>query len=430
MVRVDDFFHGLKVSWVKRYAIQGVDDHWADLLDIQLGLQPTSREELLLWGSEKLSRYIRRGARCLTGILASYQLLKSNFPTPIEKLDNRWFTQPVFHNLNITMKDINSKRKEVTLTLKPNNFGLSSQMNTVRVCDLYEAGEFISNDKLSELNGSYVQPLTHHSLMSIFKDLIGENKKYEGFPVMAIPALNTVDSIGALMTKTPKGSSRYRAIIASKRKKVDIHNPQKWRNKLEDDSITSLQVRLAMRLMHSEYLDPNTRDLLCRFYHSKTLFGAQLLAAGITDDSWCSTCIRESQTEVVERVLHASYECPSVMRVRLQLLHELDLPDPDIPTNPGSVVLATVMPDTKVTKQLSELINLVWAIALKCILKARNVHKTPRADTVISDVKTTLLHIKRVKPYSAITNTINERNMLPLLTRGFTPHTIGNGLDD
>ena len=54
MLRVDDFFHGLKCSWVKRYAVDKVDDHWADMLDIHLKLTPPTRHLMLELGAEKL----------------------------------------------------------------------------------------------------------------------------------------------------------------------------------------------------------------------------------------------------------------------------------------------------------------------------------------------------------------------------------------
>ena len=40
MIRVDYFFQALKCSWIKRYVVNKVDDHWGDLLDIHLKLTP------------------------------------------------------------------------------------------------------------------------------------------------------------------------------------------------------------------------------------------------------------------------------------------------------------------------------------------------------------------------------------------------------
>ena len=48
------------------------------------------------------------------------------------------------------------------------------------------------------------------------------------------------------------------------------------------------------------------------------------------------------------------------------------------------VVLSTV--------QMSELINVIWSMALNCILTARNAKLTPRADIIINYIKTSIIH--------------------------------------
>ena len=75
-----------------------VDDHWGHLLYIHLNLTPDTREDLLLWGAEKLNK-----------------ILKANFPTAIECMDYRLLTQQVFHNHNISMKNIKTKNKKIHL---------------------------------------------------------------------------------------------------------------------------------------------------------------------------------------------------------------------------------------------------------------------------------------------------------------------------
>merc|ERR1711984_57579 len=44
MIRISHFFQALKTSWVKRY-INGINDHWADLVDTMLNLEPTTAFE-------------------------------------------------------------------------------------------------------------------------------------------------------------------------------------------------------------------------------------------------------------------------------------------------------------------------------------------------------------------------------------------------
>ena len=37
MIKVKDFFLTLKTNWIKRY-VNGINDHWADLMDTELSL--------------------------------------------------------------------------------------------------------------------------------------------------------------------------------------------------------------------------------------------------------------------------------------------------------------------------------------------------------------------------------------------------------
>ena len=105
---------------------------------------------------------------------------------------------------------------------------------------------------------------------------------------------HSVSTIRDLMIKVKKGSGEYRKIIASRRSNRDIHNPTNWRVKLDDDSITSFQVKTAMKLMHSKYLSPKVRDRLGDLFHNKTKFGAGLEAATLAQEDWCKTCYREN----------------------------------------------------------------------------------------------------------------------------------------
>ena len=57
-------------------------------------------------------------------------------------MDNRWFTQPVFHNHNIIMKNIKTKNKKMYLV--PSEVGLTQAMCTIRLYDLYHNGKFKS----------------------------------------------------------------------------------------------------------------------------------------------------------------------------------------------------------------------------------------------------------------------------------------------
>ena len=122
------------------------------------------------------------------------------------------------------------------------------------------------------------------------------------------------------------------------------------------------------------------------------------------------------------------YECPSVVHVRQEIYQEFefDLIYPHIPQNSGSLVLATELSNHRQspdTSNLTELINLIWALTNNDILIANKSNKTPRADIIISNIKGILKHIVRVKPDSPVAVSLRDRDMIKLLNSGYSPHT-------
>ena len=80
-IRVTDFFDSIKTSWIKRYATQLIDDHWCDLLDVKLGLTPTTRRNLYKWGAEKLDPIINEKIPCISEFVAGYKKFQKLFAT-------------------------------------------------------------------------------------------------------------------------------------------------------------------------------------------------------------------------------------------------------------------------------------------------------------------------------------------------------------
>ena len=109
------------------------------------------------------------------------------------------------------------------------------------------------------------------------------------------------------MTKVKKGSGEYRKMIATSVKRKDIHSPWSWRQKLEDNTITSLQVKGALRSTHSKHFTPVARDIPSWLYHGITLFGNQLFRAGIVEYGMCRSCKKENKLKIVESLLHAIF---------------------------------------------------------------------------------------------------------------------------
>ena len=47
IIKLSDFTRAIKCSWIKRYTIDQLDDHWADMLDKHFSLTPDTRKTIL-----------------------------------------------------------------------------------------------------------------------------------------------------------------------------------------------------------------------------------------------------------------------------------------------------------------------------------------------------------------------------------------------
>ena len=58
MINISDFFKSLRLSWIRRYAIgneKPLNDHWCDLLDMILDIEPQEIKSIINRGVEFLS---------------------------------------------------------------------------------------------------------------------------------------------------------------------------------------------------------------------------------------------------------------------------------------------------------------------------------------------------------------------------------------
>merc|ERR1711942_352751 len=59
-IRFSDFLLSLKTSWIHRYTVTKVCDHWCDKLDEMLGVNSITRGDLLHWGSAKWQHVLEK----------------------------------------------------------------------------------------------------------------------------------------------------------------------------------------------------------------------------------------------------------------------------------------------------------------------------------------------------------------------------------
>ena len=95
----------LKISWIRRYVIDKLDNHWADLVDIHLGIDIDKRDKILDYGPEKFNSIIKAKLPGISSIFNAYKKVKTLFPTEPETMDNSWILQNIFNNTNFNRKN-------------------------------------------------------------------------------------------------------------------------------------------------------------------------------------------------------------------------------------------------------------------------------------------------------------------------------------
>ena len=147
MIKIKDFFNSIKTSWIRRY-VNGLDDHWADMLDENLNCDINSRDYLLKMGAEhpKIKKIIDVQLPSLSSFIASYQRTNRAFYGCKEAGDNRWLNGSIFYNQTIlrrTGPNIKKTRSSKEM-LKPAQFGLKDEYSSkIPIKELYNNGNFL-----------------------------------------------------------------------------------------------------------------------------------------------------------------------------------------------------------------------------------------------------------------------------------------------
>ena len=104
------FFLSLKISWIKRYATDRLDDHWADIIDRELKISRGRRRQILTWGTEALTCMISKNFPCIESFFKAWTDFKTSFHFRPAKTHNNLLHSPIFFNpwilRNPTVKDL------------------------------------------------------------------------------------------------------------------------------------------------------------------------------------------------------------------------------------------------------------------------------------------------------------------------------------
>jgi hypothetical protein len=141
MIKIGHFIQALKTSWVKRY-INGINDHWSDLVDTVLNLEPTNRIKLAHLGADNPK---------VTMFFQAFNNINHAFHRHKERNDNRWKHRPLFYNPSLTREEWKGK-----VSKKPTN----TQMKKVQKQKLLELKN-INNAILKKSRNLNLTPKEH-----------------------------------------------------------------------------------------------------------------------------------------------------------------------------------------------------------------------------------------------------------------------------
>ena len=256
--------------------------------------------------------------------------------------------------------------------------------------------------------------LQYGNLRAHIKNKIGLHKFYDAIPKLKLPQKqHTHISIESLMSSIKQGSASYRKIIARSHTRSDLHNPSKWRLKLNDNQITRAQLKQSKINLHSKYLSSDVSDTLTRFKLGKTLFGNQLYKCELSDHPFCKTCLRELDEEIPESILHATYDCMFASAI-ISDVQKTFFPQNNTTFSVGDILLANVENThplyTNKTGQL--LSSLIWDFYLIYMLACRSKEKTPISTNCIHEIKSQINKVLKILPLSDLTKYINNSDAL------------------
>ena len=411
MIRLESFIKAIKVSWIKRYSIDLIDDNWADIIDSFFHITPNTRHIIHNFGPERFNKIIKADIPVISSLFSAYKAFKHNFPTNPSTMDNSWLNQCAFYNMNITRKQINSQKK---IFLTPTFYGIPDTFHTLTLKDLLPQGVFITNESLNQLTNTTVISMQYQNLKTHIKAHIGPNKKYDAIALEKLPQKKyTFSTAVGLLHSIKKGSVTYRKIIERNITPTNIHNHEKWKKKLKSNTVTPEQVKKSMIHLHSPYLDSTSADYLARLRLGKTLFNNQLFAIRLIDDDTCKTCQREYNQNCTEDYHHALFQCPAVQLI-IQNITNTFFPNETNNFNVSDILLSTTSDKHNLYKGPTgqELASLIWDYLQVYLLQCRVAERTPISIIATFEVKSQLNRILKILPNSKLSIFIKKSQEL------------------
>ena len=416
-IKVTEFFKSIKTSWIKRYATDGINDHWCDILDTHFGLTPNTRKTIYKWGANKFNNVIKLNLPCISGFVKCYQEFCKNFSTEPNPRENRWLSAPFFNNPKIQWGQGKNKK-----TFTTRQFGLEDSAETLTLGDLFVNQKPITEQGLID-KGYNITTLMRNSLEKHLVKLVGHGKQFDATPTKVTVKCNPdkptpchlIDNIDEYMSSFKKGSSTIRKVFtAADPSKINI-DLNKFNGKISGDRVSINQILTCFKNLQCKYLSNDYLDYKSRALHGKTQFNSNLAHYKHDVQKWCKHCL-EMGIRTSENFEHAVYTCPQIQYIMHRTKDTLNL---DCDIKPSTCIFSCPRPPDATKKQLTKyaIIDIIWIIVMKIALKCRSDGTRMCEMQVFSELKTNLEIITRNFPTHLISDQISQTNLIPKLSQ-------------
>ena len=436
LFNIEQFVKAIKTSWIRRY-LQGLDDHWTDILDEKLNLTKETRLEINRIGDMKIDS-IAEGMDnpVLKEVLKAYAETLRNFPTNPETNDNSWLNQPFFQNSRIKAKIPQRSRSKIK-TLDPTDFGIENTNLNLRLSELYSGGRPKNKEELQETCRASLHSedfsLSENSFLRIkncLNYILGQKEKYDGvkrcysgvLPIMTPnPPKYSSASLGALLHKLTQGSSRVRAILSrGDASPIDDNRVKSWRRTWENPQISRDDVEKTLIFINHPDFIARANDILTRLYLRKSLFGLQLhkiypnpaLRPEWAENVECKRCLDARKLYGTQDVIsvnspvHFLVTCPLVENLRENVLSMFDVTLPRR-TNPQDILIYCT--GYKPCDFIGNYLNASITVEMM-----DTKEKIPNTENIGIEIFKELTMIRKHKPNSKISKLMAEHGTLEL----------------
>ena len=273
MFDAETFFNSLKISWVKRFCIDLIDDNWCDIVDKELNTNKLNRSNLAKWGSEKFSAIINLNLPCISSFFKQWVKFKNLFHKRDPTTHNHLINSPLFYN-----PLFKSKSKKKLKSLKPINYGMTDC--TITFGDLLGDNGILSFDEVRRNNlfrsdNLVLNYLHYQKLKKIFDDFFKHNENVpKSKSGVRVPKSNTgkvpldyVPCTLEILNKISKGSGFFRRVLNNG--KIFINH---FKLRLESKLGIKMPNAFSLKMLNTiqKILPANISDMYLRLLFGKT----------------------------------------------------------------------------------------------------------------------------------------------------------------